>query len=95
MNNVVKFHVSLVRYSILPHRTCMNQKGYLMPNKEFKKSKKLIAYATLNFSNFMLFHAKRKKKPPPNPTSFRCNIDSYISLYSRGVEGSFCFPITF
>lgn len=70
MNNAfVKFHSSSVRYSILPHRARINQKGYLMTNiKEFKK---LIVYATSNFSNFMLFDEKRKKKRrTPNPNNF-------------------------
>lgn len=96
MNNaIVKCHSSLVRYSTLLHRTCINQKGYLKPNKEFKKSHKLITYATSNFSNFMLFDAKRKKNQTQTPTTFRSNINSYISPYSRGIEGNFSFPITF
>lgn len=96
MNNaVVKFHSSLVRYDILPHRTGINQKSFLIPNKEFKKSKNLIAYSTPNFSNFMLFDARRKKKrkQPQNSTTFRSNMNSYISLYSRGIEGNLCLPI--
>jgi len=59
MNNaIVKFISSLVRCSILPHRTCINQKGYLIPMKEFKEFKNLVVHAASNFSNFMLLIQK-------------------------------------
>lgn len=34
-NAILRPLSSLVRYSILNHRTFIDQKGYLMPNKEF------------------------------------------------------------